>query len=317
MAWQLDRTPLVRHWSGGTLSDKKVVIFSTEVVLKHVRNNKKSPRFPSVWTFQGQVKECLWEMAITSHCARATRFPFHLFSKALSIETDRNSIKFKQHIFMTFEQWSKRVGCWWNSGCFRLNFFQMRWQRVLVYEWGCGGWAVFTAVVLTFRKRSQASASVPMLWCRCWWHAQGMAMPLFFRALLRAIYFNFMRYAIKRARSFSFQTSRGYCDDPGADLGAESFVIVFVTTNFFPCRKWPLAGSDNSTWVPFLVFQFLLTDPEADHVFQGFFQQTKWSTIHDVNTSLHWRLGEFQSKMKKMISGSESVLKILPSKMST
>ena len=77
------------------------------------------------------------------------------------------------------------------------------------------------------------------------------------------------------------------------------FRDCFCHHEISPRRKFRHAGSDNSTWVPFLVFQFLLTDPEADHVFQGFFHQTKWSMIHDVNTSLHWRLGDLQSKMKK------------------
>lgn len=77
MAWQLDLTPLARHWSGAT--EWKKVLFFIGSFVKSVRKNKKSPRFPSV-SFQGQVKECLWEMAITSHCARATRFQFYFFS---------------------------------------------------------------------------------------------------------------------------------------------------------------------------------------------------------------------------------------------
>lgn len=76
--------------------------------------------------------------------------------------------------------------------------------------------------------------------------------------------------------SFSGITSPGYCDDPGADLRAEKEHPEFRHDEMSPRRKLLAAGSDNSTWVPFLVFQFLLTDPEAEKKLSGGFHQTKW-----------------------------------------
>lgn len=70
--------------------------------------------------------------------------------------------------------------------------------------------------------------------------------------------------------------SPGYCDDPGADLRAEKEHPEFRHDEMSPRRKLLAAGSDNSTWVPFLVFQFLLTDPEAEKKLSGGFHQAKW-----------------------------------------
>ena len=86
---------------------------------------------------------------------------------------------------------------------------------------------------------------------------------------------------------------RSRCRSRSRKRAPGSFVIVS------PRRKLHFAGSENSTWVPFLVFQFLLTDPEADHVFQGFFsikENGRWSmmwthlfTGDSGNSKARWR----------------------------
>ena len=72
------------------------------------------------------------------------------------------------------------------------------------------------------------------------------------------------------------------------------FRDCFATPEVAFCRFWKFhVGAISGVSVP-------ANRSRGRSCFSGFFfHQRKWSMIHDVNTSLHWRLGEFQSKMKK------------------